>query len=104
MALSEANQLKVCQILNVTPSVLEYQLSLLADDFTSAVQTAVEAQITLWDAGASTNYTDIEPKEANFGAKISAGSARQAIAQRIAVLLDRPDWASGAGSSRLTRG
>jgi hypothetical protein len=103
MALSEANQLTVCQILGVTPSDLEYQLTLLSTDFTAAVQSAVEAQITLWTT-ASVNYTDIEPKESNFGARIKAGSARQAIRERIAVLLERPDWANNGGSTaRLVR-
>lgn len=101
MALSEANQIKVSQILNVTMSQLEYQLTLLSTDFTAAVQSAIEAQITLWDAGAATNFTAIEPKERNFGAKINPNDARNSIRSAIAVLLERPDWA--VSGSRLVR-
>lgn len=105
MALSEANEIKTGQILGLAPFEITDQITWIGDRFTAAVQSAVEAQITLWDAGASTNYTNIEPNVANFGAKISAESARKAIRERIAVLLERPDWASGGAGSqaRLTR-
>ncbi len=103
MALSDTDKATVCQILGVVPSDLDYQLTLLSTSFTATIQTAVEDQIALWDGGAATNYTDIEPKEANFGARIKAGSARQAIRERIAVLLERPDWASGGATARLVR-
>lgn len=99
MALSETNEIKICQILNITLPVLSQQLDLMT--LTSTAQTAIEAQITLWDAGAATNYTAIEPMERNFGARISPTSARNAIRQRIAILLERPDWASSG--SRLVR-
>ena len=103
MALSEANQNKVCQILQVTPSDLEYQLTLLSTDFTAQRQTDVEAQITLWDAGAATNFTSIEPKERNFGARINPNDSRNSIRRNIAVLLERPDWAASMSGSRLVR-
>lgn len=105
MALSEANAINIAQILGIAPFEVTDQIAWIGDRFTAAVQTAVEAQITLWTAGASTNYTDIEPNMANFGAKIRAESARKAIRERIAVLLERPDWASGSTGSqaRLTR-
>jgi hypothetical protein len=104
MALSDANEVKVCQILQVTPMQLDSQLEWLGTGFTSTMQTAVEAQITLWDAGAATNFTNIDPKEKNFGARINAGSARSAIRERIAILLERPDWAQNGSGTRLQRG
>lgn len=103
MALSEANQLTICQILQVTPSDLEYQLTLLSTEFTAAVQSAVEAQIALWTT-AGVDFTAIEPKERNFGARINPNDARNSIRKNIAVLLDRPDWATGNGGARLQRG
>lgn len=99
MALSEANQIKVCQILQVTPSVLEYQLTLLGADFTAAVQSAVEAQITLWDAGAGTKTTRLHPTESNKGVETRPDAAKNDIRRNIAVLLDRVDWGGSGGAT-----
>lgn len=104
MALSEANQIKVCQILNVTMSHLEYQLTLLSTDFTAAVQSAIEAQITLWDAGAGTKTTKIHPMSSNRGVETNPYAARGDIKRNIAVLLERPDWAGGSMTSAIARG
>jgi len=101
MALSEANQNKVCQILGIVPSVLTYQLTLLGSTFTSQRQTDVEAQITLWDAGAGVGTTKIHPKESNRGVETNPTQKRTDIRQRIAVLLERPDW--GNSGSFLQR-
>lgn len=101
MALSEANVIKVSQILGVKLSDIEYQLTYMDTEFTSAVQTAIEAQITLWDAGAATNFTAIEPNVRNFGARINPNDARASIRKNIAVLLERPEW--GSSGSRLVR-
>lgn len=94
MALSEANQLTVCQILSITPSALEYQLTMLSTSFTSTVQAAVEAQIALWEAGAGTKTTKIHARESNRGVETNPTQARADIRRNIAVLLERPDWAS----------
>ncbi len=102
MALSAANEIKVCQILGITLPVLSEQLDLMT--LSSEAQTAIEAQITLWDAGAATNFTNIEPNVKNFGAKISAGAARASIRNHIAILLERPDWGGSASGTRLQRG
>ena len=105
MALTEAQQNTVCQILGITPSELTYQLTMLDTTFTAQRETDVEAQITLWDAGANVNFTYIEPNVKNFGARISPESARAAIRRNIAVLLERPEWAgSGGMQSRIMRG
>ena len=104
MALSEANQNKVCQILYIEPSVLEYQLTLLSTDFTSTRQTAVEAQITLWDAGAGTKTVKIHPRESNKGVETDPQATRRDIQRNIAILLERPDWANSGSGMRLSRG
>jgi hypothetical protein len=83
---------------------IEEQIDYLDTRLSSDVQTAIEAQITLWDAGAATNFTNIDPREKNFGARINAGSARSSIRQQIAILLERPDWAQNGSGTRLQRG
>lgn len=99
MALDAAEEIKVCQILNITLPVLSQQLDLMT--LSSEAQTAIEAQITLWDAGAATNFTAIRPNLKNFGALISPDDARNSIRRNIAVLLERPDW--GNSGSFLQR-
>jgi hypothetical protein len=105
MALSDTHLTTVSQILSISPIELAGQITWLGTHLTPTIQTAIEAQITLWDAGAAINFTDIEPNVKNFGAKISAGSARAMIAKNIAILLERPDWAGSSGvTSRVERG
>lgn len=99
MALSSANEVKVCQILNITLPVLSQQLDLMT--LSSEAQTAIEAQITLWDAGAGTGTTKIHPKESNRGVETNPTQKRTDIKRNIAVLLERPDW--GSSGSFLQR-
>lgn len=103
MALNDAQQIKLAQILNVPLSVMQEHIGYLVtlNHISADVQTAIEAEITRWDAGASTNFTAIEPKERNFGARINPGDARASIRKNIAVLLERPDWANQG--SRIVR-
>lgn len=100
MALSETNTVKICQILNVTTQDLSAQITYIGSRLTSTVQSAIEAQIDLWDT-AATNFTNIKPNIKNFGAEISSGSARASIRQQIAILLERPEW--GMTGQRLVR-
>jgi hypothetical protein len=106
MALTEPQIISVAQILNVTPYMVSDQIALLnsstPERFTAAVETAVEAQITLWDAGAGTKTTKIHPNVANKGVETNPTQTRMDIQQRIAVLLERPDWAQGAGSMEFS--
>lgn len=94
MALSAANQTTICQILGIGPAVLSLQLTLLGTLFTSTHQAAVEAQIALWEAGAGTKTTKIHARESNRGVETNPTQARADIRRNIAVLLERPDWAS----------
>lgn len=105
MALTEAQQNTVCQILGITPSALTEQLTWISTDFTSQRQTDIEAQITLWDAGAGTKTTKIRAKESNRGVETNPYAVRADIKRNIAVLLERPDWAGSNGmQSRTMRG
>ncbi len=102
MALSEANVITVSQILGQTPVYVQDQLDTLGTVFTAAKQTAVEEQIALWDAGAGVKTTKLHPTESNKGVETNPNAVRSQIRQRIAVLLERPDWA-GSGA-KLQRG
>lgn len=97
MALTDTNKGKICQILNVLPEVLDYQLDYRGATFTATHQTLVEAQITLWDAGAGTKRTRLRFTESNKGVETDPAGVKQDIRERIAVLLGRPDWA-GTGN------
>ena len=104
MALTEAQILKVSQILRQTPSDLEYQITLLGTDATATWQTAIEAELTRW-VTAGVDFVEIEAREANFGAKIKPDREKSDIRWNLAILLDRPDWGgSGGGQQRLQRG
>ena len=104
MALSESQVLKVSQILRVNPSDVDYQIMLLATDVTATWQTAVEAELTRW-LTAGVDFVEIEPREANFGAKISPNREKSDIRWNLAILFERPDWGgSGGGQQRLQRG
>lgn len=103
MALSEENQLDLCEILGVEPSHIEYQLSLLSTDFTAARQAKVEEAIAEWEA-VRADFTNIHPNLKNFGAEIRYNDQRAAIRNKIAVWLEAPDWASKGSTTRLQRG
>ena len=99
MALSESNKIKICQILGIVMPVLDQQITLLSTSLTSTVQTAIEAQITLWDAGAGTDTVKLHPKESNKGVETNPLMVRADIKRNIAVLLEMPEW---GGSQRVT--
>ncbi len=99
MALSETNVLKIAQILNRISLEVEQQINLMGSRLTSTVQTLIEAQILLWDT-ASVDYVSVDPNVKNFGARINAGDARNAIRQRIAILLEKSEWGSSGGLVR----
>jgi hypothetical protein len=101
MALSETNELKVAQILNLMVVVVEEQINLMDDRFTATVQTEIEAQIAIWDSGIGTKTTSLSPTESNKGVKTDPYAARNDVKRNIAILLERPDWASSGG--RLSR-
>lgn len=103
MAFTEAQELQICQILAQTPTTMALQIAYLGSNLTTAVQSAIEAQIALWDAGAGTETVKLHPTESNKGVETSPGSDRSLIKSRIAILLERPDWAS-SGGVKLQRG
>jgi len=105
VALSESNKIKICQILGIVMPVLDQQITLLSTSLTSTVQTAIEAQITLWDAGAGTDTVKLHPKESNKGVETNPLMVRADIKRNIAVLLEMPEWGGSQGVTvRAMRG
>jgi len=85
--------------------VLDQQITLLSTSLTSTVQTAIEAQITLWDAGAGTDTVKLHPKESNKGVETNPLMVRADIKRNIAVLLEMPEWGGSQGVTvRAMRG
>ncbi len=108
MALTEAQRIKVAEILQITPDLLYLHLTSGAFELTAAKQTALEAKIVLWDAGpgAVTEYAKLHPKESNKGVETDPDRDANTLRGVIARLLERYDWASSATSMEyeLVRG
>lgn len=104
MALSETNIDLLCEILDVTPSEMAYQIDYLGTNLTSTIQTAIEAQIALWTAGVGTETVKLHPTESNKGVETMPGADRALIRNAIAIRLERRDWMSGGSTTRLQRG
>lgn len=104
MALTEAEKLNIAKILRVTYIDVNDQITNLGSTYiTAAVETQIQAELTRWET-AGVNFTAIEPKEANFGAKIDPNSAKADIRANLAALLYMTDMIAASSQSRLTRG
>lgn len=100
MAFTEAQRIKIADILGITPDILYYHLTSGAFELTSAKQTAIEAKITLWDAGpgAVTEYAKLHPKESNKGVETDPDKDANTLRSSIARMLERLDWATSSTS------
>lgn len=103
MALSPTNLDLLSEILDKTPSEINAQIAFLGSNLTSTIQTAIEAQIALWTAGAATKTVRLMPTESNKGVKTDPDANRANIRRAIAIRLERSDWASSSGNY-LARG
>jgi hypothetical protein len=104
MALTEANKLKLAQILGVDYITVNDQIfNLGATYITAEVETLLLAQITRWDAGAGTDFVAIEPNTANYGARINPEAEKDDIRKNIANLLYLTDYLN-TGGIYLVRG
>ena len=81
--------------------ISSFDLDIVLDrvTITSAVETLIIADITLW-ATYRDNFVSIEPKERNFGARINTNGNRDAIRRRIMNWLDMPMEAGATGLIR----
>ena len=106
MALDATQKAQLCRILQVTPSQLDSQIEWLGTGFTATHELAVEDEIARWfEDGKGAKFTRIVDKETNYGAVIDPEKEKNDIRKNIAILFERPDWAtSGSGTgARLQR-
>ena len=98
MALTEANKLKLAQILGVDYITVNDQIfNLGANYITAEVETMLLAEIARWTAGAGTDFVAIEPNTANYGAKINPDSEKDDIRKNIANRLYLTDYLNTGG-------
>lgn len=88
MAFTESQKLSISQILGITPTLLDAQITSLGATLTAAKETAILEQVTLWQSGIGSKTTKLHPKESNKGVETNPMSARADIQRNIAVLLE----------------
>ena len=99
MALDEGQKITIAKILQITPTILNLQIDALT--ISATLETAIEAEITRWTT-AGLEFVKIHPKERNFGAEIDPEDLKDDIRTNLAMLLERPDWASSATSVQVS--
>ena len=98
---TEAQITDLAEILSTNSDVLDYHLDLYESVITESDKTRVLELVTEWQAVSTADMvTTIEPKDRNFGVRVSAGATTSSIAGRIARLLQFETSGSG---SRLVR-
>lgn len=105
--MTEPQQIAITEILGITRDSLTSQLVYLGARLTQGVIDRIAAHITSWNAGIGSNWIDIEPNTANFGAKIKRSAAREQIQNAIANLLEMENYSPGGSGHyevELTRG
>lgn len=99
---SAEQKLKICEILGITPLVLDAQISFLGDKLTPEIQTAIGTKLTAWDS-VSQKFSSFTPTESNKGFNLSAEAPKNDIRSAIAGWLECPEWARSIGIGRLRR-
>lgn len=105
MALSASDKLTISQILGVTPSYLDAQLTNLGSSLTSDVITALQTEIARWNGGIGTKTTRLVAKESNKGVETDPYAARASVRQNVAILLEMGDYyavSTGAGTIEIS--
>ena len=98
---TEAQITDLAEILSTNSDVLDYHLDLYESVITESDKTRVLELVTEWQAVSTADMvTTIEPKDRNFGVRVSAGATTSSVARRIAALLQFETSGSG---SRLVR-
>jgi hypothetical protein len=105
MSFTRTEAITIAKILGIDRIVLENHIALYPSEIDSTVEGLVRDEITRWTGGISTNFTSIEPKERNFGARIDPSAAKADVQKNIANLLLIGDYAVSAGNwGRSARG
>ena len=103
MSFSETEKGTLAEILGVNPLVINDHLNLVVSDLTTETEDLIQADIVLW-ATYRSDFINVHPNTANFGAEIKPAEARAAIRNRIANWLTfKMEISSSAGFSRLAR-
>lgn len=93
MALSEAQKLKLAQILGVDYIEVNDQIFNLGVSYiTPEVETQLQAQVDRWDSGIGTNFVKVEPQGSNRGVSIDPEREKADIRKNIANLLYLTDY------------
>ena len=101
MALTEAQKLNVGKILGIKSYVLDAQLAYYATYITAAVETQVAVELARWDT-AGIDFVSVEPREANFGARINPEQTKNDIRKNLATLLYCQELVNGGiGSNQM---
>lgn len=104
-SLSETDKLKIAKILGVDYVTINDQIFNLGSAYvTDAVVTMVQAEITRWDAGVGSDFVNIEPNTANYGARINPDNEKADIRKNIATLLYLQDLIGSFNTVSLVRG
>lgn len=104
MALTEANKLKLAQILGVDYITVNDQIFNLGTEYiTAEVESLLLAEIDRWDAGAGNDFVVITATSTNYGANIDPSQERADIRRNVANLLYLTEL-TGRGGITLVRG
>lgn len=96
----------LCEILETNSDFLGQHLTYVGSLITETDKTKILLKVTEW-VTAGAKFTDIEPKERNFGAKIRADRQKTQIRKQLAALLYATDifggMTSGMSQGELVR-
>ena len=100
---SESEITDLAEILGTNSDVLGAHLEYYASVITDSDKERVLELVTEWQAVSTTDMvTTIEPKDRNFGVRVSGGAKINSIVSRIASLLQFT-MTAGGGQTRLVR-
>jgi hypothetical protein len=106
MALTFAQRLNICKILQIEMPALEYALTFNAEYITTETETQVLAEVARWESAGS-SFVKVHPRERNYGVETNSENEKNDIRRNIATLLYLTDWLqanSSGGAQRITRG
>lgn len=81
--------LGIVKILGTTPSLLDAHITSLGVSLTTAIETAVIAELDRWDTSGA-KFTKIHPRERNYGVETFPEAIKADIKANIARLLEWP--------------
>ena len=103
MALTATEKQTIAKMFRSTPSLVAAHITSLGAAVTADLEADIRAELTRWGT-ASLVFESIEPKEANFGARIEAEAEKNDIRANVASLLEWPYTAASAGMGSLQIG